>query len=196
MAMARGDEDDWQRFERLALPHLDAAYNLALWLTRNPDDARDVVQESLLRAMRYLAGLRLENARPWLLQIVRNTCWSWLRQNRPSEQALLSDDAEEPWHELPAPASGEPPAVAIRKADARQIDEAIAALPMAYREVFVLREIEDLAYADIARIAEIPMGTVMSRLSRARRLLRAALAPTQRPALRTVAKALRGGGTA
>jgi len=194
--MAREDnDDDWQSFERLALPHLDAAYNLALWLTRNPDDARDVVQEALLRAMRYLAGLRLENARPWLLQIVRNTCWSWLRQNRPLEQSLL-DDTEEPWNDLPAPASGEPPAVAIRKADARQINEAIAALPVPFREVFVLREMEELAYADIARIADIPMGTVMSRLSRARRLLRAALAPTQRPALRTVAKALRGGGTA
>jgi RNA polymerase sigma-70 factor (ECF subfamily) len=189
-----GDEESWQRFERLALPHLDAAYNLALWLTKNGDDAQDVVQDAMIRAMRYIDGLRLDSARPWLLQIVRHTCYSWLKENRPAEKVLL-DDPDDAWRDLPAPTSGEPPAIAIRKAERRQIDDAIAALPVGYREVFVLRELEDLSYNDIARIAEIPVGTVMSRLARARGLLRIALAPTARPALRTVPKSTRCGGT-
>jgi RNA polymerase sigma factor (sigma-70 family) len=83
------DDADWRRFEQMALPHLDAAYNLALWLTRNADDAEDVVQEALLRAMRYMGALRLESARPWLLQVVRHTCYTWLKENRPAEQVLL-----------------------------------------------------------------------------------------------------------
>jgi RNA polymerase sigma-70 factor, ECF subfamily len=188
-----GDEESWQRFERLALPHLDAAYNLALWLTKNGDDAQDVVQDALIRAMRYIDGLRLDSARPWLLQIVRHTCYSWLKENRPAEKVLL-DDPDDAWRDLPAPPSGEPPAIAIRKAERRQIDDAIAALPVGYREVFVLRELEDLSYNDIARIAEIPIGTVMSRLARARGLMRTALAPAARPALRTVPRATLGGG--
>jgi RNA polymerase sigma-70 factor (ECF subfamily) len=188
-----GDEESWQRFERLALPHLDAAYNLALWLTKNGDDAQDVVQDAMIRAMRYIDGLRLDSARPWLLQIVRHTCYSWLKENRPAEKVLL-DDPDDAWRDLPAPTSGEPPAIAIRKAERRQIDDAIAALPVGYREVFVLRELEDLSYNDIARIAEIPVGTVMSRLARARGLMRVALAPAARPALRTVPRTTHGGG--
>jgi RNA polymerase sigma-70 factor (ECF subfamily) len=184
------DDETWRRFEQLALPHLDAAYNLARWLTRNDEDAADVVQDALLRAMRYINGLRGDAARPWLLQIVRHTCYSWLKQNRPAEQ-LLFDDA---WQGIAAPASDEPPMVAMRKADRAQINAAIAALPVPYREVLVLRELEDLSYQDIARIAEIPVGTVMSRLSRARGLMRAALAPNPRPQLRTVPRALRNGG--
>jgi RNA polymerase sigma-70 factor (ECF subfamily) len=187
-----GEDADWRRFEQLAMPHLDAAYNLALWLTRNGDDAQDVVQDALLRAMRYIGGLRLESARPWLLQIVRHTCYSWLKENRPAEQVTL-DDPEDAWRDVPASPATEPPAIAIRKADRQQINDAIAALPVAYREVFVLRELEDLAYIDIARIAEIPIGTVMSRLARARGLMRAALAPATRPALRTVGRPAQGG---
>lgn len=188
------EEDDRRRFETLALPHLDAAYNLALWLTRDAHDAEDVVQDALLRALRNIGGLRGDGARAWLLQIVRHTCWSWLRQNRPAAKAQL-DDPDAAWRELPAPAADEPSAIAIRKADRRQINDAIAALPIPYREVLVLRELEDLSYGDIARIADIPVGTVMSRLARARGLLRAALAPTQRPALRTVPRPAQGGGT-
>src|SRR5205085_2986405 len=127
-----GDGTDWRRFEQLAMPHLDAAYNLALWLTRNADDAQDVVQEALLRAMRYIGGLRLESARPWLLQIVRHTCYSWLKENRPAERVLL-DDPEDAWRDLAASSAGEPPALAIRKADREQINDAIAALPVPYR---------------------------------------------------------------
>ena len=179
------DDDRWRRFELLAMPHLDAAYNLARWLTRNDDDAQDVVQDALMRAMRYLGTLRLESARPWLLQIVRHTCYSWLKENRPDEKVSL-DDPEDAWRDLADASSNEPPALAIRKAEREQINAAIAALPAFYREVLVLRELEELSYNDIARIAEIPIGTVMSRLARARGLMRSALTPAARPALRTV----------
>src|SRR5205085_1278339 len=86
------DDETWRRFEAVALPHLDAAYNLARWLTRNDHDAEDVVQEALVRAMRYLGGFRGEGARAWLLQIVRNTCWTWMKENRPAEHVALGDD--------------------------------------------------------------------------------------------------------
>jgi RNA polymerase sigma-70 factor (ECF subfamily) len=187
------DEDHWRRFEALAMPHLDAAYNLARWLTRNDHDAEDVVQDALVRAMRYFNGLRGDGARAWLLQIVRHTCYTWLQQNRPAERVAL-DDFDEAWHELPAPAADEPPSIAMRKADREQINAAIAALPIAYREVLVLRELEDLPYVDIARIADIPVGTVMSRLARARGLMRTALTPVGRPQLRPVARTAASGG--
>jgi RNA polymerase sigma-70 factor, ECF subfamily len=157
-----------RRFERLVVPHLDAAYNLARWLTRNDHDAQDIVQDAALRALRFLDGLRGEDARPWLLGIVRNATWSWLQSNRPAE-LTSHDDSVEP--QLPAPAGDEPQNVAMRRAETRLLNEAIAALPPALREVIVLREMEDLAYKDIAAIAGVPIGTVMSRLSRGRRLL-------------------------
>jgi len=188
-----GEEDDRRRFETLVLPHLDAAYNLARWLTRNDHDAQDVVQESMVRAMRYIAGLRGEQARGWLLQIVRHSCYSWLTQNRPAEQLYL-DDTLDPAFEIAAPSADEPHAVAVRQADRRALNEAISALPVAYREVLVLRELEDLSYGEIAHIADIPVGTVMSRLSRARGLMRTALAPSTRPALRAVPKSTQGAG--
>jgi len=145
------------------LPHLDAAFNLARWLTRNDHDAEDVVQEAMLRAYRFFDALRGE-ARPWLLAIVRNACFSWLQANRPVE--LQAIDRMEQESDAPGPE-----ALAARDLDRRRVNEAIAALPVQFREVLVLRELEDLAYKDIARIAEIPIGTVMSRLARARRLL-------------------------
>ena len=188
------DVENRKRFESLALPHLNAAYNLARWLTHNDHDAQDVVQEALLRAMRYMAGFRGDSARAWLLQIVRHTCYSWLKENRPAERAVL-DDTDDALQELPAPAADEPHSVALRKADRAQINAAIAALPVAYREVLVLRELEDLSYGDIARIADIPLGTVMSRLARARGLMRESLMPSPRPLLRTVARPTQIGGT-
>src|ERR1043165_4725106 len=102
------DDEHWRRFELLAMPHLDAAYNLALWITRNSDDAQDVVQDALMRAMRYIGTLRGDSARPWLLQIVRHTCYTWLKENRPQEQLSL-DDPEDAWRDLPAPVASEPP---------------------------------------------------------------------------------------
>ena len=187
-----GDDENRKRFELLALPHLNAAYNLARWLTHNDHDAQDVVQESFVRAMRYMGSFRGDSARAWMLQIVRHTCYSWLKENRPSDNVAL-DDSDDAWQAIPAPAADEPPSMAIRKADRQQINEALAALPVAYREVLVLRELEDLSYAEIARIAEIPVGTVMSRLARARGLMRSALTPTARPLLRTVSRATQGG---
>jgi RNA polymerase sigma-70 factor, ECF subfamily len=195
------DEENRRRFELIAMPHLDAAYNLARWLTHNEHDAQDVVQDALMRAMRYIASFRGEGARAWLLQIVRHTCYSWLKENRPAAMLTL-DDSDDSWQEIAAPAATEPPAIAMRKADRLQINQAISGLPVAFREVLVLRELEDMSYADIARIAEIPIGTVMSRLARARGLLRVALTdsapvPNPRPVLRPVPRSpSHGGGNA
>ena len=179
------DDETRRRFESLAMPHLNAAYNLARWLTRNDHDAQDVVQEALERALRYMGTFRGDNARAWLLQTVRNTCFTWMKENRPSDRMFL-DEGDEAGRELAAPVADEPPSMAMRKADRLQINQAIADLPVAYREVLVLRELEELSYNDIASIADIPVGTVMSRLARARGLMREALAPTARPVLRTV----------
>jgi RNA polymerase sigma-70 factor, ECF subfamily len=155
-----------QRFERMVLPHLDAAYNLARWITRNDHDAQDVVQEAVLRAYRFFGGLRGE-AKPWLLAIVRNSCLSWLHVNRPADLAAFDDRVVEA---VAAEDEG-PETQAMRALDRRMLNEAIAALPCQFREVLVLREMEDMSYKEIAKIAEIPIGTVMSRLARARRLL-------------------------
>ena len=148
------------------LPHLDAAYNLARWITRNDHDAQDVVQEAVLRAYRFFEGLRGE-PKPWLLAIVRNSCLSWLQVNRPADLAAFDDRAVEP----EAPDEAGPEAQAMRAVDRRMLNDAIAALPAQFREVIVLRELEDLSYKEIARVADVPIGTVMSRLARARRLL-------------------------
>jgi RNA polymerase sigma-70 factor (ECF subfamily) len=188
------DEENRRRFESLALPHLDAAYSLARWLTHNDQDAQDVVQEAAMRAMRYIGGFRGDSARAWLLQIVRHTCYSWMKENRPAEKVAFDGD-DDAWQNVPAPASDEPHSVAMRKADRLQINDAIAALPIPFREVLVLRELEDLSYSDIARIADIPLGTVMSRLARARGLMRDSLTPSARPVLRTVPRSTQAGGT-
>jgi RNA polymerase sigma-70 factor (ECF subfamily) len=186
----KDEDEDRRRFERLVLPHLDAAYNLARWLTRNDHDAEDVVQEAMMRAMRYMGSCRGDDAKAWLLQIVRNSCFTWLRENRPAER-LFPDEDGEALNEIAAPPADEPHALAARNAERRQINDAIASLPAAYRDVLVLREIEDLSYSDIARVAGIPVGTVMSRLARARGLLRQMLSPPAPPKLRIVA----GGNT-
>ena len=146
------------------LPHLDAAYNLARWITRNDHDAQDVVQEGMLRAFRFFDGLRGE-ARPWLLAIVRNSCFTWLQVNRPAELAGFDDRAVEPIDE------STPETLAVRQFDRRLLNEALAALSAQFREALILRVLEDLSYKDIARITDVPIGTVMSRLARGRRLL-------------------------
>jgi len=159
------------RFEREILPHLDAAHNLARWLTGNDADAADVVQEAAVRALSFFEGYRGGDARAWLLRIVRNTCYTWLRQNR-AEKTTPLDEAR---HDVGERAAN-PEQTAIARADRRTLQEAIEELPVEFREALVLREIEGLAYKEIAHVTGAPMGTVMSRLARARNLLRERLA--------------------
>lgn len=158
-------------FERLALPHLDAAYNLARWLTRNDHDAQDVVQDAYLRAYKYFASFRGENFRAWLLSVVRRAAYDWIKRNRPTEVVPAAEfDVESVASDSDADS---PDAALLRKADRKMVNEMIAALPAAFREVVVLRELHELSYKEIAKIAEVPVGTVMSRLARARALLAA-----------------------
>ena len=152
------------RFEQAVLPHLGAAYNLARWITGNDHDADDVVQESYLRALKFFGGFRGENSRPWLLTIVRNTCFTWLRQNRFSE---LTTELDEEIHYMEQTAEN-PESILLAAARSEMVRKAIEELPPEFREVIVLREMEDLSYKEIAIIASIPVGTVMSRLARAR----------------------------
>jgi RNA polymerase sigma-70 factor (ECF subfamily) len=162
-------------FEEAVLPYADAAYNLARWLTKNEHDADDVMQDAMLRAYRFYPGLRGE-ARPWLLAIVRNACWTWLQANRPAELAVVD--------EIESDAPG-PDVLLARELDRRALNEAIASLPVPFREALILRELEDLSYKQIAHIADVPIGTVMSRLARARRMLAEKLSPsTAAPRLR------------
>ncbi|MBV9265870.1 MAG: sigma-70 family RNA polymerase sigma factor [Acidobacteriaceae bacterium] len=153
-------------FEETVLPHLDAAYNLARWLTRNDHDAQDVVQESYLRAFQAFDGFqRGRDARPWMLKIVRNTCYTWLRANRPHEIVAVSDET---WQEPVAQNPG-PEASLIRDTDSQIVRRALEDVQLEYREALVLRELEELSYREIAELLGVPLGTVMSRLSRGRR---------------------------
>ena len=158
------------RFRQIALPHLDAAYNLARWLVRNDHDAEDIVQDACVKALRFSEGFRGGDGRAWLLTIVRNTALTWLRHHRAADLTPFDDEV----HGADASASVEsldPAAIALQRDERRQINRALESLPIDYREVIVLREIEDLSYREIAAIAGIPIGTVMSRLARGRRLL-------------------------
>jgi RNA polymerase sigma-70 factor (ECF subfamily) len=159
---------DPAQFEQLVLPHLDAAYNLARWLARDVDDAEDVVQEACLRALRYVASLDGRSARAWFLTIVRHAFYDWCRRNRPASMERDGNDAVDAAAD---PDAIDPEQAMVRIAEARVLSDAIAALPLPFREVLVLREIEDLSYKEIARVLDIPIGTVMSRLARARGLL-------------------------
>ena len=159
---------DHTRFEELVLPHLDAAYNLARWLTRNVNDADDVVQDACVRALKYIGSLNGDSARAWFLTIVRHAFYDWCKRNRPTE--LARDDGTAIDMAID-PAAVDPEQALLCNAESKALAEAITALPLAYREVLVLRELEELSYKEIARIADIPIGTVMSRLARARGLL-------------------------
>jgi len=163
--------DRQRRFEAATLPHLHAAYNLARWLLRDEAAAQDAVQEAYLSALRHFEQLRGADARPWLLGIVRNACHDHLRERRRLDEHLEWDDA----HDEATQPRRDPMALLEQRALSERIDRAIARLAPAFREVVVLRELGECSYEEIAQIAGIPVGTVMSRLSRARALLREAL---------------------
>ena len=167
------------RFAREVLPHLDAAYNLARWLLRNPTDAEDVAQEACLRAYRYFDQFRGGDAKPWLLAIVRNTGFTWLARRKrdgaaePYDEAIGSTEADSATAFAAAPAT--PEDELLRAAEREAVHRGLAELPLDYREVVVLRELEGLSYREIAAVVDIPLGTVMSRLARGRVLLHQAL---------------------
>ena len=169
--------DDNARFRSVVMPHIDEAYRLAHWLTGNRTDAEDVVQDASMRAFRAIRNYAGGSARSWVLSIVRNTAYSWLRKNRPAAVVTVEDlEAVELEQANPGDRDAEnPEAALIAKADADQLRAAIAALPTAFRETLVLRDIEGLDYREIAQATEVPIGTVMSRLARARHRLIAAL---------------------
>ena len=163
--------DQQQQFRELVLPFLDDALSLARWLTGNIADAEDVVQEACIRAFNAIGNMRQNNPRGWLLVIVRNTAFTWLAKNRPKAVVVTDDERvfEQAALEMTDRVEANTPeALLIAQADAAQLQRAIAALPIASREVLVLREIEGLSYREIAEIVDVPVGTVMSRLARAR----------------------------
>ncbi|MGF6771293.1 RNA polymerase sigma factor (sigma-70 family) [Paraburkholderia sp. GAS199] len=166
-----------RRFQQLALPHLDAAYNLARWLSGNPSDADDIVQEAFMRAFRFFDTFRGDSARPWLLAIVRRTWYTEWRRRASSQEVVEFDDTMddatfEGWSNS---GGDDPQTLLIRDEDAKQVHEALAQLPVEYREVMILRELEEMGYREIAIVADVPIGTVMSRLARGRRKLAALL---------------------
>ena len=163
------EQQERVRFEQLVLPHLDAAFNLARWVLRGRNDAEDVAQEALLRAYRFFRGFNGSDARAWLLQIVRNACYSWLEKNRPMD---LSTEFDE---QLYPQSSATPESLAIAGDDKERLTRALEALPPRFREVLVLRELEGCSYKEIASITSMPMGSVMSALSRARQRLQQSL---------------------
>jgi RNA polymerase sigma-70 factor (ECF subfamily) len=156
------DSEERARFEGLVLPHLDAAHNLARWLVRRDAQAQDLAQEAMLRAYRFFGGFRGGDPRAWLLKIVRNTCYTWLANARDDQHTAEFDE------EIHAVAEETPESLAIAGADRERLARALERLPPRSREVLVLRELEGCSYKEIAEITGIPIGTVMSSLSRAR----------------------------
>jgi RNA polymerase sigma-70 factor (ECF subfamily) len=164
------------RFEQVVLPHLDSAYNLARWLTGNEHDAEDVVQDAYLRAAKFFDSFRGGDARPWLITIVRRVCYDWLERNR-SHQTLTVFDEElhsDQGDDL------DPARLALREENREMLRQALSELPIEFREVLVLRELEGLSYKEIAAITSLPPGTIMSRLARARERLRHCLSKNLR----------------
>jgi RNA polymerase sigma-70 factor (ECF subfamily) len=163
-----------RRFERLFAAHLDAAYDFARWLARDDRNAEDVVQEACLRAFKSIDGFRGENGRAWLLAIVRNTYYTWFKKNQPDSLGVPYDEETLPADDAAlgdADGAGSIEQTLHRRDAHRLVNDALARLPDEFREVVVLRELEDLSYKEIAAVAGIPIGTVMSRLARARKLL-------------------------
>ncbi len=158
-------QDELTAFNQAVLPHLDAAYNLARWLTRNDQDAQDVVQEASLRAFKYWKGFSGRDSRSWLLAIVRNTFYSWVRQRSVQPELTETGEIDEVDDAVPNPES-----LLLQNASRDMLKAALDDLPAEFREAIVLREMEGLSYKEIADIAGVPIGTVMSRLARARKL--------------------------
>ncbi len=165
------EQNNLPSFEEAVLPHLDAAYNLARWLTRNDQDAQDAVQEACLRAFRFFPSFRGGNARGWLMQIVRNACYTWLQANRPLQEAGEFDENLIPPDSYPP----NPEEAVLQNDSSTLVRKALENLPPNFREVLILRELEGMSYREIATITGIPAGTVMSSLSRGRDRLRQAL---------------------
>jgi RNA polymerase sigma-70 factor, ECF subfamily len=170
---------DQNRFAEVFLPHLDDAFRLARWISGSRSDAEDIVQEASLRAFKGIRNFSGGSTRAWTLTIVRNTSYSWLAKNRPST-VVLTEDLDQRAREEMERAAGDgdvptPEAALIAKMEAEAVRNAVAALPLPFREILVLREIHDLDYRSIAEIIQVPIGTVMSRLARARKLILAAL---------------------
>lgn len=168
------------RFQTLVLPHLDSAYNLARWMTRNGSDAEDIAQEAMLRAFRFFDGFRGEDARVWLMTIVRNTYLSWIQRQMPQQNSTEFD--ERLHSDLEATLT--PETQLLRKATVDQVRNSIEDLPPEYREVILMREVEQMSYREIAAVTQAPLGTVMSRLSRARSMLRQLIAGERRAEVR------------
>jgi RNA polymerase sigma factor (sigma-70 family) len=164
-------EQDANRFEQVILPHLDDAYTLARYLLRDQHDAQDAVQESVLRALRYFEGFRGDDARAWLLTIVRNYCYTWKKGRRVDRSTIPYTD-DETVEIADAHAADD---LAIQSSESERVRAAVDALPAELREVIVLRELSELSYREISEVVGVPMGTVMSRLSRARNRLADAL---------------------
>jgi RNA polymerase sigma factor (sigma-70 family) len=177
---SRSSDEDRARFASVVQPHLADAYALARWLTGSRADAEDVVQEACLRAFRGIGGFGGVNARAWLLTIVRHAAYTWLGKNR-SAALIMTDDLEAVEQRQAGPAGSAdsgpqtPEEVLIAKAEAAQLEAAIAGLPVPFRETLVLRDVQGLDYREIAEVTKVPIGTVMSRLARARRRLIAEL---------------------
>ncbi|MGZ3240843.1 MAG: sigma-70 family RNA polymerase sigma factor [Burkholderiaceae bacterium] len=170
------DENKTGRFEAIVLPHLDAAYNLARWLTRNDHNAEDLVQMAFVRAFKFFGGYRGGDARAWLLTIVRHTYYTSLRDNRHEDDDVCFDEVNHSNHENTASGSpydsgSNPESIALSRDTSRVVHQALENLPQAFREIVVLKEMGDLSYKEIAEVAGIPIGTVMSRLARGRKLL-------------------------
>jgi len=171
------DETDKTReFETVAMPHLDAAYNLARWLTRDDHQAEDLVQNAFLRAFRFFDGFRGDDARAWLLTIVRNTYFTQLREEKNAQHVAFDEELlgaeDEESEAMPAAVAPGPEEAMMARDTRREVNQALEKLPPAFREVIILKEMNDLSYKEIADIAGVPLGTVMSRLARARKMLR------------------------
>ena len=159
------------RLERATLPHLDAAYNLARWLIKDQHAAEDVVQEAFLRAARYFESFRGGDGRAWFLSVIRRASFDWLKKQRAHDFVELSEELH-----APSDLSANPEILAIRKCDREIMTQALEELPPQLREVIVLRELEGMSYQEIAAVTDVPVGTVMSRLSRVRHQLQVRLA--------------------